>query len=81
MPGAQLTPDMISLGKLENVRAALTLSRSMRTVLGGSGITADYSPQRHAVNLETVLTYEGTQEVHQLVVGKALTGLDAFGGS
>jgi glutaryl-CoA dehydrogenase len=79
--GARLTPEMISLGKLENVRAALTVARSMRTILGGSGITADYSPLRHAVNLETVLTYEGTQEVHQLVVGKALTGLDAFSGS
>ncbi len=80
LPGARLTPEMISLGKLQNVRAALEVARSMRTVLGGSGITADYSPLRHAVNLETVLTYEGTQEVHQLVVGKALTGLDAFGG-
>ena len=79
--GARLTPEMVSLGKLENVRAALAVARSMRTVLGGSGITADYSPLRHAVNLETVLTYEGTQEVHQLVVGKALTGLDAFGGT
>ncbi len=79
VPGARLTPEMISMGKLENVRAALEVARSMRTVLGGSGITIDYSPLRHAVNLETVLTYEGTQEVHQLVVGKALTGLDAFG--
>jgi glutaryl-CoA dehydrogenase len=78
--GARLAPEMISLGKLENVRSALEVARSMRTVLGGSGITADYSPLRHAVNLETVLTYEGTQEVHQLVLGKALTGLDAFGG-
>src|SRR5919202_424710 len=81
VPGARLSPEMISLGKLENVRSALEVARSMRTVLGGSGITADYSPLRHAVNLETVLTYEGTQEVHQLVVGKALTGLDAFGGA
>jgi glutaryl-CoA dehydrogenase len=80
VPGATLTPEMISLGKLDNVRAALAVSRSMRTVLGGSGITADLSPLRHATNLETVLTYEGTQEVHQLVLGKALTGLDAFGG-
>jgi len=80
VPGARMTPELISLGKLDNVRAALEVARSMRTILGGSGITADYSPLRHAVNLETVLTYEGTQEVHQLVVGKALTGLDAFGG-
>jgi glutaryl-CoA dehydrogenase len=74
-----MTPELVSLGKLDNVRAALEVARSMRTILGGSGITADYSPLRHATNLETVLTYEGTQEVHQLVVGKALTGLDAFG--
>jgi glutaryl-CoA dehydrogenase len=80
VPGATITPELISLGKLDNVRAALEVARSMRTILGGSGITADYSPLRHAANLETVLTYEGTQEVHQLIVGKALTGLDAFGG-
>ena len=78
VPGAKLTPEMISLGKMDNVRVALTVCRSMRTVLGGSGIMAEYSPLRHATNLETVQTYEGTQEVHQLVVGKALTGLDAF---
>jgi glutaryl-CoA dehydrogenase len=76
----RVTPELVSLAKLDNVRAALEVARSMRSVLGGSGITADYSPMRHALNLETVLTYEGTQEVHQLVVGKALTGLDAFGG-
>lgn len=80
VPGARLTPELVSLAKLDNVRVALAVARSMRTVLGGSGITVDYSPLRHAINLETVLTYEGTQEVHQLVVGKALTGLDAFTG-
>ena len=79
-PGVRATPEMVSVGKMDNVRTALNVSRLMRTILGGSGITADYSPMRHAANLETVLTYEGTQEVHQLVVGKALTGLDAFGG-
>lgn len=79
-PGARVTPEMVSVGKMDNVRAALQVARSMRSVLGGSGITADYSPMRHAANLETVLTYEGTQEVHQLVIGKGLTGLDAFGG-
>ena len=78
VPGARLTPELVSAGKLHNVRAALEVTRSMRTVLGGSGITIDYSPLRHATNLETVLTYEGTQEVHQLVLGKALTGLNAF---
>jgi glutaryl-CoA dehydrogenase len=79
LPGVRLTPEMVSAGKLDNVRAALEVARSMRTVLGGSGITIDFSPLRHATNLETVLTYEGTQEVHQLVLGKALTGLSAFG--
>jgi len=77
-PGAKVTPEMISVGKLDNVRTALAVARTMRTILGGSGITADYSPLRHAANLETVLTYEGTSEVHQLVIGKALTGHDAF---
>jgi glutaryl-CoA dehydrogenase len=80
VPGARITPEMISAGKLDNVRTALDVARSMRTILGGSGITVDFSPLRHATNLETVLTYEGTQEVHQLVLGKALTGLDAFSG-
>jgi len=80
VPGAEISPEMISLGKMDNVRAALEVARSMRTILGGSGVTVDYPPLRHAANLESVLTYEGTQEVHQLVVGKALTGHDAFGG-
>jgi glutaryl-CoA dehydrogenase len=78
VPGVTITPELISAGKLDNVRTALQVARSMRTILGGSGITADFSPLRHAINLETVLTYEGTQEVHQLVLGKALTGLNAF---
>jgi glutaryl-CoA dehydrogenase len=78
VPGAKVTPEMISVGKLDNVRTALSVARTMRTILGGSGITADYSPLRHAANLETVLTYEGTSEVHQLIIGKALTGHDAF---
>ena len=78
VPGARISPEMISAGKFDNVRAALEVARSMRTILGGSGITIDFSPLRHAVNLETVLTYVGTQEIHQLVIGKALTGLAAF---
>lgn len=73
-----LTPAQVSVGKLSNVRSALEVARSMRTVLGGAGITADHPPMRHAANLETVLTYEGTHEVHQLAVGQALTGLNAF---
>jgi glutaryl-CoA dehydrogenase len=76
--GVRVTPEMISVGKLDNVRTALSVARTMRTILGGSGITADYSPLRHAANLETVLTYEGTSEVHQLIIGQALTGHNAF---
>jgi glutaryl-CoA dehydrogenase len=78
VPGLSVTPEMISVGKLDNVRTALAVARTMRTILGGSGITADYSPLRHAANLETVLTYEGTSEVHQLIIGQALTGHNAF---
>jgi glutaryl-CoA dehydrogenase len=77
IPGG-LTPELVSLAKFENVRTALEVTRMLRSILGGSGITVDYPPLRHALNLETVLTYEGTQEIHQLVVGRALTGLAAF---
>ncbi|NYI67764.1 acyl-CoA dehydrogenase family protein [Spelaeicoccus albus] len=73
-----ITPDQVSLGKMTNVDTAMNIARDLRAVLGGAGITADYSPIRHAVNLETVLTYEGTHEVHQLSVGRALTGINAF---
>jgi glutaryl-CoA dehydrogenase len=73
-----LRPAQVSLGKLHNVRAALQIARECRTILGASGITTEYSPLRHANNLESVLTYEGTTEVHQLVVGQALTGRSAF---
>jgi glutaryl-CoA dehydrogenase len=73
-----LRPEQVSLGKLHNARAALQIARECRTILGASGITTEYSPLRHANNLESVLTYEGTTEVHQLVVGQALTGRSAF---
>lgn len=73
-----LLPAQVSLGKLHNVRAALEICRTARTVLGGNGISLEYPVIRHVVNLETVLTYEGTHEMHTLVVGQALTGLDAF---
>ncbi|MEU1405655.1 acyl-CoA dehydrogenase family protein [Streptomyces sp. NPDC005728] len=73
-----LTPTMISVGKLNNVREAIDIARTCRTILGGSGITTEYAPLRHANNLESVLTYEGTVEVHALSVGRALTGLNAF---
>ncbi len=71
-------PEQISLGKLNNVREALTIARECRTLLGGSGITLEYSPLRHANNLESVLTYEGTSEMHLLSIGRALTGHAAF---
>ncbi len=68
----------ISLGKLNNVREAIEIARTCRTVLGGSGITLEYPVLRHANNLESVLTYEGTTEVHQLAIGQALTGISAY---
>ncbi|MEV8020341.1 acyl-CoA dehydrogenase family protein [Streptomyces sp. NPDC086554] len=74
----QLTPERISLGKLNNVREAIAIARECRTLLGANGITLEYPVIRHANNLESVLTYEGTSEVHTLVIGKALTGEGAF---
>lgn len=72
-------PVQISVGKLNNVREALAIARQCRTILGANGISGDYPVLRHASNLESVLTYEGTSEVHQLVIGQRLTGLNAFG--
>ncbi|MEJ7628615.1 MAG: acyl-CoA dehydrogenase family protein [Nocardioidaceae bacterium] len=74
----QLTPTQVSLGKLNNVREAITIARECRTILAANGITLEYPVMRHANNLESVLTYEGTSEVHQLVIGQALTGESAF---
>jgi glutaryl-CoA dehydrogenase len=74
----QITPTQVSFGKFANVRAALDICREARSILGGSGITTEYPVLRHALNLETVYTYEGTHEVHTLVLGQALTGIDAF---
>ncbi|WAH97370.1 acyl-CoA dehydrogenase family protein [Arthrobacter sp. MMS18-M83] len=73
-----LQPDQISLGKLNNCREAIKIAREARTILGGNGITLDYSPMRHANNLESVRTYEGTDEVHALILGQRLTGVSAF---
>lgn len=70
--------DHVSLGKLNNVREALEIARTCRTILGANGISLEYPVLRHANNLESVLTYEGTSEVHQLIIGKALTGEAAF---
>ena len=75
----KVTPVLVSLAKRANVRSALEIARSARTILGANGITDDFPPLRHALNLESVLTYEGTHEVHTLVLGKAITGIDAFG--
>jgi glutaryl-CoA dehydrogenase len=73
-----LRPEQISFGKLNNVRAAIAVCREARTILGGNGITLDYSPLRHANNLESVRTYEGTDEVHTLIMGRTITGIPAF---
>ena len=75
-----LRPEQVSAGKLNNVREAIAIARQCRTILGGNGISGEYPVMRHANNLESVLTYEGTSEIHQLVLGQKLTGLDAFGG-
>lgn len=73
-----LEPVQISVGKLNNVREAIAICREARTILGGNGITLDYSPLRHANNLESVRTYEGTDEVHTLILGQRITGIPAF---
>jgi glutaryl-CoA dehydrogenase len=74
----RLQPRQVSLGKLNNVRESLAIARECRTILGASGITLEYPVLRHANNLESVLTYEGTSEIHQLIIGEALTGENAF---
>ncbi|MCQ1947611.1 acyl-CoA dehydrogenase family protein [Arthrobacter sp. zg-Y1116] len=73
-----LEPVQISVGKLNNVREAIAICRDARAILGGNGITLDYSPLRHANNLESVRTYEGTDEVHTLILGQHITGISAF---
>jgi glutaryl-CoA dehydrogenase len=72
------TPQQISFGKLNNVREALDIAREARTILGGNGVTGEYPVMRHMANLESVLTYEGTSEVHTLVLGQSITGIQAF---
>jgi glutaryl-CoA dehydrogenase len=74
----RLRPEQVSLGKMANVRTALEVSRSARTILGANGISLEYPAIRHMANLESVLTYEGTEEIHALVIGKAVTGIGAF---
>ncbi|GAA4512677.1 acyl-CoA dehydrogenase family protein [Actinoallomurus oryzae] len=74
----EVTPQQVSFGKLANVRAALDVARSARTVLGANGVTLEYPVIRHMTNLESVLTYEGTEEIHTLVLGEAITGVSAY---
>ncbi|MEV4493352.1 acyl-CoA dehydrogenase family protein [Micromonospora coxensis] len=74
----RLRPTQVSVGKLNNVREALDIARQCRTILGANGVSGEYPVMRHANNLESVLTYEGTSEIHQLVIGQQLTGLSAF---
>src|SRR6201991_2459309 len=78
MDAGRLRPEQVSFGKLNNVREAIDICRTARTILGANGISLEYPVMRHATNLESVLTYEGTVEMHQLVLGKALTGQAAF---
>ncbi|GAA4575618.1 acyl-CoA dehydrogenase family protein [Planotetraspora kaengkrachanensis] len=73
-----LRHEQVSFGKLNNVRQAIEICRQARTIFGGNGITLDHSPLRHANNLEAVRTYEGTDEIHALIMGQAITGLPAF---
>jgi glutaryl-CoA dehydrogenase len=74
----RLLPEHVSMGKLNNVREALAIAREARGILGASGITLEYPVIRHMNNLESVLTYEGTNEIHTLILGEALTGLRAY---
>ncbi|HKZ19738.1 MAG TPA: acyl-CoA dehydrogenase family protein [Acidimicrobiia bacterium] len=74
----RLSPEQVSFGKLDNVRNALDVARSARSVLGANGITLEYPVIRHMTNLETVYTYEGTNEIHTLILGQAITGIPAF---
>jgi glutaryl-CoA dehydrogenase len=74
----QLLPAHVSMVKRSNVRAALEIARTCRDILGGNGITLEYPVMRHLCNLETVYTYEGTHDIHTLIIGRDITGLDAF---
>lgn len=74
----KIQPSHISMAKWNNVRMALDVARDARDILGGAGISAEYCPIRHMLNLESVITYEGTETIHELVIGKELTGVNAF---
>ena len=73
-----MSPSQVSLAKWNNCRMALDVARDARDILGGAGISAEYVPIRHALNLESVITYEGTETIHQLTIGRELTGINAF---
>jgi glutaryl-CoA dehydrogenase len=73
-----MTPAQVSMAKWHNCRTALDIARDCRDMLGGAGISAEFSPIRHMLNLESVITYEGTETIHQLAIGRELTGLNAF---
>ena len=73
-----VTSAQVSLAKWNNVRAALDIARDCRDMLGAAGITLDHVPMRHMLNLESVITYEGTETIHQLSIGRELTGISAF---
>ena len=77
----KVSPEQVSLCKRNNVKAAMDIARSARSIYGANGITDEYPPVRHMLNLESVFTYEGTHEVHTLILGKGITGIDAFGAS
>ena len=74
----KMQPTQVSLAKWNNCRMAIDIAREARDILGGAGITTEHCPIRHALNLESVITYEGTESVHQLVVGREVTGINAF---
>ena len=74
----RLAPAQVSFGKMDNVREAMWVAREARSLMGANGITLEYAPIRHMLNLESVYTYEGTNEIHQLILGQAITGHAAF---
>jgi glutaryl-CoA dehydrogenase len=76
--GGRMKPSHVSLAKWNNCRAAIEVARDTRDILGGAGISAEHVAIRHALNLESVITYEGTETVHQLTIGRELTGISAF---
>ncbi|MDK2795255.1 MAG: glutaryl-CoA dehydrogenase, partial [Archaeoglobaceae archaeon] len=78
MNAKKATPEQISMAKKNNVRVARFCARTAREILGANGISLDYSPIRHMANIESVYTYEGTDDVHTLILGRAITGVDAF---